>query len=1123
MRLARVYFRSLFLIALCGIVLLPSPGNAQSTGESRVATRVPAAEPRVTVNLKGARLKDILLEIGRKGKIELSYSESLIPANRRVSVNVKDVPVTEALRQVLKGTNVKLTLIGDKIVLYRDNETPAKNGAIQGKVIDRTTGLPVKGVTVAIDGTDRAVTDEHGSFTISDVVPGSYSIAVRLLGYGTVRRTITVSELEPTSIEISLNSVSTVLQEVVTTGSGERKRLEVGNTISTINADSIVKSQPVLTLSDLLANRVEGMNVSRGTSTVGSPRRIRIRGSSSVNSTNDPIVMIDGVRIATDYTSCRDLNTLQCNQTSSRLDDIDINMIESIDVLKGPAASTLYGSEAANGVIVIKTKRGKAGPTMWSLSGTTGYTYASDRYLPPVIGLGSAVNGTYVGVCTLQDQAQGICTLVDSVAGGLNIMSHPLTTSIARGRNSSASATASGGTQSLQYSLTLSVSDQLGTSKLPEINRRLIQEARGGAKLPGWMLRPNSGKNTSVSGRLTGDFTNKADYAISVSFGENMQRLGPNGFSGGYPAVRELDDTLTPLPEWQQFYVERKNEVSRVLGNASVNWRPFSFASANLVFGRDLSYRDDFELARRNECHPMCMSSGSPDSLGRLRGGRTTTVVKYINSGASFTLPLQRQFALRIATGGQLSQHTSRNLGGQVFDLPPGRTTFAGANGTPVITETGDDRAVAGVYLDNSISWRERLFLSAAIRKDAGSSLGADIMPSYPKWNASWLVSEEDFFPWKDLISLRLRAAYGHAGIMPGSLTKYRTYSQSSWFVRPDGTFGQTINTLAGIGNDELRPERSVESESGFELGIWQDRVNLGFTYYHKFTKDALIRAPIAPSLGLSSTQMRNIGDVKNSGVEFSISSNVINTPHFNWTSNWGFSTRNNKLVTLGVGVVPFTTNSGDLESSWKSEESVIAEGYPLFSRWSKPILAYDDVNGDGIIVLDEIRISDEFVYMGPSEPKFNININNGFGFLNDRFRLSADFSYTHKMTQFNQGDIDFARAGPAAYFRDQVSLYDQACIVAASVGNYTCFFETVSYLRFNSLGLTFMAPPSIARLVKARSASFALLANNLALWSTFSGSDPDLNTASAGGNDVASGRGFPEPRAVSFRVNLSF
>ena len=1095
----------------------------------------------IALDLRDVPLSTALRELSRHMGGRLMYDESVSAIPRRVTLQSAQVSAGSALRRMLEGTDVEIFVSqgsqGGQLVLLK-RVMPAVASAdsmpITGRVIDAATSLPIPQVVVSIGGSSvRVLTGEDGRFVMPNVPPGSHILTFRRLGYAPGRQAVTVAAGQrDASVSVTLTPVASQLNQVVTTGTGDRAMLEIGHSSTSIDAEKEVERNAYQDLSDLLANRGNGLSTMSGGGSPNSQTRNRIRGINSINANNDPIVIIDGIRAASGYPSCRGSigsgNLVGCNNVPSRFDDIDVNDIESIEILKGPSAAALWGSEASNGVIVIKTKRGRAGPTRWTVTYDEGFSSAPTDLRIPMQGLGTPPNGTSVFSCTLLDQALGRCVPIDSVAGGFNLFADPRTTPMATGRQTDVNVSAAGGGETMQFYFSGGYRNDLGTAKMPETDRRLVRQALG-QSLPGWMKRPDSKNSGNVVGRLTGQFSDNADYAITTNFIQIDSRTGGDGVMGGTGDPRSEADTLTLSSAFNKFYVERKHRTNRFIGGLSLNWRPVTWFSGNAVVGRDYAFMQGGEYARRNWCLPFCATT-SREASGQVNHGESRQMVQTVNLGGVFTVPVPgRTTVLRTAVGAQHTRSWDHDFGGSGYDLPVGRVDVTAApSANRTATQSSDDRATFGMYVQQTVGFRERLFVNAALRRDLGSSLGREVAPLYPKWDASWLASEEPFFAGlrEKGVSLRLRGAFGHAGVQPTTSAKFRTFSQLPRFVDPITGFGDNYALLNGVGNADLRPERSVEREGGFELGLWDDRVTTHFTAFHKFTEDAIISRILAPSIGLGSTtrQQYNVGNVRNTGVETGVTARILDQPNLQWLLTVAYASRRNKLVSLGAGVEPFSISASNANlATTKDDDGIVMPGYPLFGRWARPILGYSDANLDGIITPDEVKLSDTLVFIGPSQPKADMAVVPEFAFWNGRIRMSADFSYIHGLTQVNTWAAS-SRFFTTEAYDPSTSLRDQACIVAASSHqDEFCYYETVNVFRLENMSLSFAAPDRFAQMVRAQSASFALTGSNLGLWSGYKGYDPTVNTEDASGNRTLGGAVVPEGRTWTLRARLTF
>jgi TonB-dependent SusC/RagA subfamily outer membrane receptor len=398
--------------------------NAQTIPSVTVAAHASTNlenQARVSIDAENQSLRVVLDDIARQAGLRPSYNPALVPATARVTLHAKSIPVTEAFERVLRNTGLVAQIqVTGNVLLVRAAAADFANGTIVGIVTDAKTKQPLRGVTIMVEGTKRsAVTDENGRFRLVDLPPGTYQLTARRLGYARYALSVTVGDGETLSRGIALEgNVATELTEVITTGAGDRTKLEVGNAISTINADSIVQNTPIRTLSDLLNGRAAGLDVLPASGSAGAGSKIRIRGLSSLMSSEDPVVIVDGIRFDDAYTRARGtgygIPTLNAAAAyvpaSSRLDDIDPKSIESIDVLKGPAASALYGSDAANGVIVVKTKHGRPGPNRWVWSAEQSRSTQNATYPEPYYGWGTQYGVIpYPSTCALANVAALTC------------------------------------------------------------------------------------------------------------------------------------------------------------------------------------------------------------------------------------------------------------------------------------------------------------------------------------------------------------------------------------------------------------------------------------------------------------------------------------------------------------------------------------------------------------------------------------------------------------------------------------------------------------------------------------------------------------------------------------------
>jgi hypothetical protein len=426
--------------------------------------------------------------------------------------------------------------------------------------------------------------------------------------------------------------------------------------------------------------------------------------------------------------------------------------------------------------------------------------------------------------------------------------------------------------------------------------------------------------------------------------------------------------------------------------------------------------------------------------------------------------------------------------------------------------------------VEEQVALNDRIFLTGAVRADQNSAFGTSFQRVlYPKASLSWIVSEESFFPrpsWLD--QFRVRSAYGTSGVQPGPIDALQYYYPSS--VKIAAQDEPAVQYFA-LGNADLRPERASEFEGGFDAKLFGNRTTFEVTYYSKLTKDALVSAVIAPSLGTgATTQSVNLGSVKNVGLEMLVQSQLVqHGDAFGWDVTLNGSTNTNKLVTLGTDAVgrPIPPIVG----------TTIREmpGYSLFGWWQRPY-TYEDTNKDGIITLNELHVADSAVYIGSSTPRYEMSLANGFDLLSRTLRINALFDYKGGFKLLNSTErIRCSGRNNCRGASDITApLWDQARAVAVREDpshTYYGYFEDATFLRFRELSLTYTLPQSVTtRLAGSQSASLNFAVRNLHVWTKYTGIDPESN-ASAGSVDTAPSdfQTMPPPTYFTLRLSVGF
>ena len=970
---------------------------------------------------------------------------------------------------------------------------PAGTGTVSGRVSDASGGTPIAAVQIQIVGTQLGTqTNQGGEFTIRGVPAGTHVLRALRVGFGEQRDTVTVAAGQTVTADIRMRAVAVTLNPVVTTATGEQRRVEVANAISNIDAAKAVETRPVASIGDLLTARAPGVQVLPNNST-GTGSRVRIRGTSSLSLSNDPIYVIDGVRMQ----SSSDNTTIGVGgSTPSRVGDINPEEIESIEVVKGPSAATLYGTDAANGVIVIKTKRGVAGRPQWTF-----YTeqalikdqnewptnYAGMGVLPNQPAASQSTNRCFATRQGLAPTAATYCNF-ESLAG-FNPAETEATSPLGTGHRQQYGLQVRGGSENVRYFVHGEWEDETGLQILPSAERQRL--AAASIPIRDIMERPNVYDRATLRANLNLTLPGNADLAFNTGYiasyfsqpnaDNNAQGWGPTIVGGrGDVNPDNLSSAYGFYPLGAVYQEEWGQEVDRFIGSTNGNWRPTSWLSIRGNAGIDFTNIVDTNLCRFSDC-----------TTGTTREGfKTDNRSRFYNYtfdlNGTGTFNLTDALVSRTTVGAQFFRDVFNRNGAFATQLPPGATTIS-AGAIPGASEATAESRTLGFFAQQELQFADRLFLTAAVRSDDNSAFGADFdAVYYPKLSVSWVLSEEPFLPRPDWLNqLRLRAAYGASGRQPGTTDAVQFFQSTTAILEGAETPGVVFQAL---GNTELKPERSAELEAGFDLTALDNRFTAEFTYYNKNSRDALVQRILPPSIGTgANSRFENLGEIRNSGFEWLATAYLIQRDNFGFDISVNGSHNSNEIVDLG-----------DVPPIRGAQISQI-EGYPLNAFWIKPIKSFSDADGDGIIDASEVVVGDTTEFFGYSQPRTEISVTGGLEFFQRRVRLSAlvDHKGGHKVWNGTERYRCVSFNNCRDLYDPNTPLDKQARLVAARFVTNTTdagYIEDASFIRLRELALNFDVPQRWAGALRADRVALNLAARNLAIWTDYTGIDPESN-----------------------------
>ncbi len=944
--------------------------------------------------------------------------------------------------------------------------------AVGGVVLSESTLQPVPAAQVTIQGTGRATTtDQNGRFRFEAIQQAEVTLAVRRIGY---RAATQVARAGDTNLRILLADRAVDLDAIVVTGTaGAQARREIGNAVTQVNVAEITQLTQINSFQELLNARVPGLVIQPGSGSVGTGSRIRVRGVASLSLRNEPLVYVDGVRI--DNANTTGIANQGFGSSSiSRFNDINPDDIESIEVIKGPAAATLYGTEAANGVIQIITKRGAAGPPRWSATIKQGA-----NFLPNPEGLFPTNYQVVAG---------------DTVTIRIVDLENARGTPIFRtGRVQQYDLNVSGGAERIRYFVSGGFEQSEGAERSNDLER---YNARVNVS-----LNPSDRMDLDVRMGYTSGVTNLSAeggfggrvWSTVLADARNLANPQRRGFHTGTPEAYDL------LNNFEQ-------GVNRFVAGIQARHRTTAWLDQRLTFGVDLTREDNIYFQPRVDS----MAPGTPHqavwgstALGAKEVINRSLNYRTVDYSATGRFSLTPDITSSTTVGGQYYRSLREFVlaSGSIFPAP-GLTAVSATTTNRVNAQDLEEEVSIGLFVQQQFGFRDRLFITGAVRSDDHSAFGQNFdRVYYPKVSASWVMSDETFWPFAFTESFRLRAAYGESGKAPANYAALRTYGPVS------GPGDSPAVTPQFIGNPDLGPERSSEVEVGFDAAFLQDRLGLEFTYYDKQTRDAILEREIAPSAGFSGFQPFNIGRLSNKGTELVVRGRPLQRERTTLDLSLSLATNSNRLVDLGLDGVEFVS-AGPL---WRHQV-----GLPVGALFDKRIVSAElNAAGQAINVMCDdgqggamACANAPAVYLGRTTPDLEGAFSSTLTLFR-QFRVYAlfDFKRGHRK-------IDGDTRVRCAFFggRCRENFYPHEFDPKRIAGIQSSplisdwFIDDASFTKFRELSVTYTLPDRVSGWVGADGAALTLSGRNLYTWTSYGGLEPEAMFlgGSRGGNHGA-------------------
>ncbi len=975
----------------------------------------------------------------------------------------------------------------------------AQQHSVKGTVTDQN-GLPVIGMAVMEQGTTNGVvTDENGEYSITVSSP-DVTLEFYSLGYETVTEAVRGRAV----IDVVSGEEATALEGAVAIGYGTVKKQDLTTAVSVVSNEDM-KLRPVSEASGFIQGKVAGVQVQQTSGLPGGGMTVRIRGASSIASSNDPLYVVDGVPVG---------------EGSYAIAYLSPNDIESMSILKDASSAAIYGSRAANGVVLITTKQGKisAGPQI-NFSGYVGLSNVTKTY--DVLNVEQYKD--------LMDEI-GAATLPDGLKDETDWFKETYQTGITQNYQLSVS----NGNDKIRYYLSGGYSDEEGIIDVA-YNRRYNFKASVDSDLFDWI---SVGTNMAYSsyksnGIISGTGSNRAGVVLSVI---------------NTPTYAKVWDEENPNWYWTNFYganlTTPAENKARTENNYNQTDRLLLTGYATIKFTKNLNFKSTVTMDRR-WTHDYSFLDPIHTSYGRTQHGTASStraddmrmvydnILTYNNSWNGV-----HNFE---AMGGT-SATTSRweNLSGsRSYFSPDYNNVIWGLNGGNKGGQRGQSQgyaewAIMSYLARVSYNYDSKYYITANVRADGSSKLAPGNKWGYfPSVSAAWRISAE---PWMEDISwisdLKLRAGWGQSGNQSG-LADYawvQEYSTNYYDWTADG-YAEAVPTLGGksnIGNKDLTWETTTQTNVGIDFAILDNRVTFTLDGYYKYTKDMLMNVPLPspyPSI------YRNEGEMSNWGLEFAVSSVNFDRPDFTWNTDFNISLNRNRLEKLQLQQVYYYTQTSEALSEYVVR---MTPGQPLSMFWGYKaegvdpetgMMIYEDLNGDG-----KINSSDK-QYIGNANPLFTFGMTNTLSWKG--FNLSFLITGSVGNDIYNASKIEMVGMyNGANQITDVLRRWKVPGQVtdipkAGELDNLrasTRWVEDGSYLKIKNITLSydFSGPWLKEKLNISRIQPYITL-NNMITFTNYSGYDPEMSqytSATSMGIDWGT---YPNVKTVTFGVNVDF
>lgn len=1112
--------------------------------------QVSASSYAQSVNIKANNisLKALFKEIRKQTGYGFLYQEEDIKDTKNVNVNFVNETLEKTLAASLANQPITYSIEKNLVVVKRKANVLAKEQAkaltVQGKVTDES-GSPLVGVGVKVKNTNTAtITDANGNYKLT-INANTAVLVFSYIGYVTQERSISGNA----TINILLKQQQTDLDQVVVIGYGEVAKRDLTGSVGNVKMNDLQKA-PVATFEQALAGRVAGVQVSSGDSQPGSGMDIVIRGGNSLTQTNAPLYVIDGFPVE--------------ESLSPVLNPSDI---ESISILKDASATAIYGSRGANGVVIIETKKGKVGQPVVDYQSSLGINSVTKKMelMNPYefVRYQLEINPSQAEYNYLTQPGKTLDEYKNEQT--IDWQGKMFNSRLVQQHNVSVT----GGTGDTKYVASGSYFDQGGViinSGYKRYQGRLMLDQRLNKKIK-LLLNINAGSEQNYGG-IASSARSSSSQAYSTYL--MYQVWGARPVTTGFdleeePIDPEANDArFNPYISALNEYRQRVNNT--ILANGKINYNITKTLELAVSGGINNSTvkNQEFYNSKTSKGYPF------PDNVLGVNGAISNSqLTSLLNENIlTYRKKFDKNNNMNIVGGFTVQKVTTQRDGYQSKNVPNEDLGINGIDEGEMSSLTSYKSLFTLVSFLGRINYnyKSKYLFTASFRADASSKFAENHRWGYfPSGAFAWNISKESFMKSLKFISdAKFRASYGVTGnnrVGDFSYLSSISFPYNSYYSFNNQTPKQGA-ILNNYGNTDLKWESTGQFDLGLDLSLFKNRFGLTVDAYRKTTSDLLLKANVPYSTGYTSI-FKNIGKVRNQGIEFTLNSTNIKSGGFQWTSDFNIAFNNNKILALAddqesmISTIPFPApySTSELYLAQVGGPAAVFYGYKWVGNYQisdfniQPDgsyklkntvpsnggsniqpgdIKYDDINGDGIVN------EKDRVVLGTALPKHIGGFNNNFTYKNLSLNVFFQWSYGNSIYNANRDMFEgnqFLRFGLNQYATyanrwtpDNPNNEYYRAGGQGPTGRFSSrTIEDGSFLRLKTISLSYSLPTPLLSKIKIKSASVFVTGQNLHTWTKYSGMDPEVAVASTILTPGFDWSAYPRERTLVFGIKTSF